>query len=114
MQTLVDKIPKISYFVFNDDRNITIDDTRTICASTSADKYETTDEMIILSMNNSNTLKYTGVTEPKDWIGVKYKFDGTNWTKNTAYKSLCENCLPDKVVEHDYDATKCSECGETL
>ena len=116
MQTLVDKTTNVSYLVFNDDRTMTISETGTVVNATSSDKYEDIGECILPTFTSSNTTKYTGVTEPADWIGIKYKFDGSSWTKNTDYKMVCHLCINnDKgIFEHDYDATTCSECGESL
>ena len=117
MQTLVDTATGISHYVFNDGRTITISSTGTVVSPTSEDKYEIIEELIIPSMTTSNTTKHTGVTEPADWVGNKYKFDGSNWTKNTDFKIVCPNkCrIEDGIVTlNNYDATKCSECGEDL
>ena len=99
------------------DRTVTINNTGTVVSPTSSDKYEIIEELIIPSMTTSNTTKHTGVTEPADWVGNKYKFDGSNWTKNTDFKIVCPNkCrIEDGIVTlNDYDATKCTTCGESL
>ena len=117
MQTLVDTATGISHYVFNDGRTITISSTGTVVSPISEDKYEVIEELIIPSMTTSNTTKHTGVTEPVDWVGNKYKFDGSNWTKNTDFKIVCPNkCrIEDGIVTlNDYDATKCTACGESL
>ena len=83
----------------------------------SEDKYEIIEELIIPSMTTSNTTKHTGVTEPADWVGNKYKFDGSDWTKNTDFKIVCTNkCrTEDSIVTlNNYNATTCTACGESL
>ena len=106
MQTLVDTATGISHYVFNDGRTITISSTGTLVSPISEDKYEVIEELIIPSMTTSNTTKHKGVTEPADWVGNKYKFDGSNWTKNTDFKIVCPNkCrIEDGIVTlNDYD-----------
>ena len=117
MQTLVDKSTAISYYVFNDDRTVTINNTGTVVSPTSSDKYEGIEELLMPTMTTDNTTKHTGVTEPTDWIGNKYKFDGSDWTKNTDFKIVCPNkCrIEDSIVTlNNYDATTCTECKESL
>ena len=116
MQTLVDTATGISHYVFNDGRTVTVSNTGTVVSATSEDKYKNIEELVIPFMTTSNTTKHTGVTEPADWVGSKYKFDGTNWTNNTDFKIICSNkCRTDnKITVNDYDATKCSDCGEDL
>ena len=87
MQTLVDTATGISHYVFNDGRTVTVSNTGTVVSATSEDKYKNIEEL-----------------------------DGTNWTNNTDFKIICSNkCRTDnKITVNDYDATKCSDCGEDL
>ena len=39
----------------------------------------------IADCNNTNTIVYTAVTAPDDWVGCKYLFDGTTWAVNPDY-----------------------------
>tara|TARA_B100001079_G_C16407691_1_gene514577 strand:+ start:3185 stop:3478 length:294 start_codon:yes stop_codon:yes gene_type:complete len=53
----------------------------------SQDRYEVGDpvELIISDCNSTNTTLYEDVTPPADWVGCKYFFDGTDWTKDTDF-----------------------------
>ena len=105
MKTITDNTTKLSLFLYNDDRTVSIGSNGTVVAATASDKYESIGE---------NTL-HTDVTEPTNWQGTKYTFDGTTWALNPNFKIVCEKdpCIQ-SVVLNNYDATKCSECGEDL
>ena len=103
MQTITGNSTGISYHLFPDSDTVTVGSNRTTVS---------TGEVIEDMRSDTHTL-HTGVTAPSDWMGTKYKFDGTSWTLNTAYEVVCQKCLPD-ISLNDYDATKCSVCGESL
>ena len=42
-------------------------------------------ELIAGDCNTSNSVMYTGVTAPENWIGLRYLFDGTTWSDNPAW-----------------------------
>ena len=116
MKTITEKSTNISLNVYNDDRTITIGTEYTVANATSSDKYEPIEELRYLGITSATHTLHTGVTEPDDWCSDKYKFDGSSWTKNTDYKIPCKKCNINTglLTLNVYDATKCSECEETL
>ena len=115
MKTITDNTTKLSLFLYNDDRTVTIGSNGTVVAATTSDKYESIGENILPDVKSSTHTLHTDVTEPTNWQGTKYTFDGTTWALNSNFKIVCEKypCIQ-SVVLNNYDDTKCSECGEDL
>jgi len=67
----------MSVFILEDDEYVAILDNKTIIGSPPKDN--------VADCNNTNTVLYTNVSPPQDWIGLKYFFDGTTWTANPNY-----------------------------
>jgi hypothetical protein len=99
MQTITFNDSNISAYIFEDAQTITSEADKitlpksTAITSVSGYGLETTigylDE-IICDMNSSNSTVHTGVTQPADWRGGKYLFDGTTWTSNPNYTEPTE------------------------
>jgi hypothetical protein len=73
-QTITRNDNNISLYVFDDDKQITVEADRIVIGDP--------EELIIADCNSGNTTVHTGVTAPDDWAGWKYFFDGTDWTLN--------------------------------
>jgi len=115
MKTITENGTNISIHTYNDDRTITIGSASTTAGATASDKYESIEEQLYLGITTGTHTLHTGVTEPSDWFPDKYKFDGSSWTKNMDFKIPCEHCnIAGKLTLNAYDATTCSECGESL
>ena len=117
MKTITENGTNISIFTYNDDRTVTIGSASTTAGATASDKYESIEEQLYFGVTSGTHTLRTGVTEPSDWFPSKYKFDGSSWTKNAAFKIVCEKtCMfPNELLTlNAYDATTCSECGESL
>jgi len=66
-----------SVFIFNDNEVIEINDVNIIVGIPI--------KFIINELNSNNSKLWEKIQAPDDWIGVKYLFDGTTWTKNPDY-----------------------------
>jgi hypothetical protein len=71
MKTIIENATDISKYIFEDDVEITLDET-TI----------TTPDFIIADMNSSNATVVEDVTPPEDWMGCKYLYADTEWALN--------------------------------
>jgi len=71
MKTLVRKETNLSTYIFSDDAVVLLGSEET-----------QTPGLIILDMNNTNSLLYENVTPPDDWRGLKYKYENNIWTLN--------------------------------
>ena len=75
MKTIVETSTKLSKYLLADDITITA----TANDITVGDPAK----FIIADLNSGNTTITENVTNaPSDWIGNKYKFDGTTWSAN--------------------------------
>ena len=74
MKTIVRTKTNESLFLLSDETYLSLTDDKTIIGNPI--------ETIVLDCNNTNTVVYTAVTAPDDWVGCKYLFDGTTWTIN--------------------------------
>jgi hypothetical protein len=73
MKTIVETSTKLSKYLLADDVTITA----------TADNITVGDpaQFIIGDMNTGNATVHEGITNaPEDWMGCKYKLDGTTWT----------------------------------
>lgn len=75
MKTLVFNESNNSPYIFEDDKNITIEENRITVGE------EDNPDFYIGDMNSSNATLYKNVTVPEDWQGNRYIFDGTTWTE---------------------------------
>lgn len=82
MKTIVKTETNESVYLFSDDKYFFCD-TNQITVGNPI-------EYRIADCNNTNTIVYTDVTPPEDWVGCKYLFDGTTWTNNPDYISQSE------------------------
>ena len=115
MKVITEKTTNIVSYVLDESRTVTIGSSSTLVGSTSSPKYGIKEEFIIGDISSATHTLHTVATEPADWKGTKYKFDGTTWTLNADFEIVCDKCLAKETVTvNDYDATKCSECGESL
>lgn len=81
MKTITRKDNNVSKFLLED--NVQVDITTE--SITIADPEDT----IIIDLNSSNTTLHTNVTNaPDDYVGEKYRFDGTTWSLNPDYRTL--------------------------
>lgn len=71
MKTIVETSTGLSKYVFEDEAEVTMNDTNIV-----------TPAFIIGDLNTGNATMHEGVTPPEDWTGNKYTFDGTTWTLN--------------------------------
>ena len=75
MKTIVETSTKLSKYLLADD--VTITATANYITVGDPAKF------IIADLNSGNTTITENVTNaPSDWIGNKYKFDGTTWSAN--------------------------------
>lgn len=75
MKTIVETSTKLSKYLLADDVTITA----------TADSITVGDpaQFIIADLNSSNATITENVTNaPSDWVGNKYKLDGTTWSAN--------------------------------
>ena len=71
MKTIVRNSNNYSSYVFENDAEVTINSNNIV-----------TPTFIIADLNSSNATMHENVTQPDDWIGNKYTFDGTTWAAN--------------------------------
>ena len=84
MKTIVDKTTNISKYLLEDDTTISL----TAENITVGDPLQFT----ISDMNDSNSTVHESVaTPPEDWVGNKYKYNGTKWTANADYVEPTED-----------------------
>ena len=91
MKTIVENSTNHSIFVFEDDDEIIMEETRIVAPN------------YIIACNSKNDSKlYENVTVPDDWFGRKYFFDGTTWELDPNFKS------PEEYLA-ELEATRLSE-----
>tara|TARA_R100000234_G_C4950024_1_gene156911 strand:- start:151 stop:708 length:558 start_codon:yes stop_codon:yes gene_type:complete len=78
-----------SVFVFEDGASVTFDadNNKIICADT-GNIFGAPANFEIHAVDTTKFKLYSGVTAPSDWIGRKYKFDGSSWTFNDLFIEL--------------------------
>ncbi len=74
MKTLTSNDYNISLFLFADDEVVDIQSNRTVVGNPI--------KFIIQPCNSDNVTLHENVTEPDDYVGLKYYYDGTTWTEN--------------------------------
>jgi len=75
MKTIVENSTKISKYLLADDVTITSTSDNILVGDPA--------QFIISDLNSSNATITENVTNaPSDWVGNKYKLDGTTWTAN--------------------------------
>lgn len=80
MKTLCFTDTNVSAYLFDDATPVEVTSENTIVGQPV--------EFFIGDMKSTTARLYENVTEPNDWIGGKYLFDGANWTINPDYKTL--------------------------
>jgi len=74
MKTITRNEDNISIWMFADDKALDVQSDKIIVGDP--------EELIIGDCNSSNVTVHENVTEPDDWFGWKYVYDGTTWTLN--------------------------------
>ncbi len=76
MKTIVETSTKLSKYLLADDVTIT--------ATSDSITVGDPAQFIIADLNSGNTTIVENVTNaPSDWVGNKYKLDGTTWSANS-------------------------------
>jgi len=76
MKTIVETSTKLSKYLLADDVTIT--------ATSDSITVGDPAQFIIADLNSSNATITENVTNaPEDWVGNKYKLDGTTWSANS-------------------------------
>jgi len=77
MKTVVENSTKSSKYIFDDNKVVTLEDTRIVVGKDPVELY-------VGDLNKGNSTLYEKVTNtPSDWVGCKYLFDGTTWSKDS-------------------------------
>lgn len=74
MKTITRNEDNLSIWMFADDKALDVQSDKIIVGDP--------EELIIGDCNSSNVTVHENVTEPDDWFGWKYFYDGTTWTLN--------------------------------
>jgi len=74
MKTITFNDSNVSVYLFADDKALDVQSDKIIVGDP--------EELIIADCNSSNVTVHENVTEPDDWFGWKYFYDGTTWTLN--------------------------------
>ena len=83
MKTIVTNSDNVSVYLFEDSTVVSLEPNKI-----------STSNFIINDLNLSNATMYENVNNPSDWVGGKYKFDGTTWTLNTNWVAPPEEETP--------------------
>ena len=76
MKTLIRTGTKVSLYLFADSETVDIQSSKTVIGNP--------EKLIISDCDTSNVTLVEGVTEPTEWIGHKYLYDG-GWQSNPDY-----------------------------
>ena len=79
MQTIVRNETNVSLYLYGDDKTISIGSNSTTVSDGG------TLELIISDCNSSNATLHTSVENKSDYVGCKYKYDGSAWSNNENY-----------------------------
>ena len=80
MKTIVRKSDNVSLYLYDNDKEITLESNRTVIGPTD------NPELYISDCNSSNVEIHTDVANKSDYWGRKYKHDGSSWSVNSDYK----------------------------
>tara|TARA_B100000427_G_C15482576_1_gene583786 strand:- start:38 stop:493 length:456 start_codon:yes stop_codon:yes gene_type:complete len=80
MKTIVRKSDNVSLYLYDNDKEITLESNRTVIGPTD------NPELYISDCNSSNVEIHTDVDNKSDYWGRKYKHDGSSWSANSDYK----------------------------
>ena len=80
MKTIVRKSDNVSLYLYDNDKEITLESNRTVIGPTD------NPELYISDCNSSNVEIHTDVANKSDYWGHKYKHDGSAWSANTDFK----------------------------
>lgn len=75
MKTVVRKETNVSLYLLPDSTTVLLDDTQMQVGANPI-------EFFVADCDISNAVLHENVTDPGDWKGWKYLYDGTTWTLN--------------------------------
>tara|TARA_R100000482_G_C5034707_1_gene105649 strand:+ start:115 stop:357 length:243 start_codon:yes stop_codon:yes gene_type:complete len=76
MKTLINTESKISLYLFADSETVDVQSSKVVVGNP--------ETLIICDCNSSNSTLVEGVTEPTEYVGRKYLYDG-GWQSNPDY-----------------------------
>jgi len=76
MKTLINTESKISLYLFDDSETVDVQSSKVVVGNP--------ETLIICDCNSSNSTLVEGVTEPTEYVGRKYLYDG-EWQSNPDY-----------------------------
>ena len=76
MKTLINTESKVSLYLFADSETVDVQSSKTVVGDP--------ETLIIADCNSSNSTLVEGVTEPTEYVGWKYLYDG-GWQSNPDY-----------------------------
>tara|TARA_B100000900_G_scaffold352689_1_gene320476 strand:+ start:341 stop:586 length:246 start_codon:yes stop_codon:yes gene_type:complete len=76
MKTLIKTDTKVSLYIFEDSETVDVQNNKVIIGDP--------EKLIIADCNSANVTLVEGVTNPSEWIGHKYLYDG-EWKSNPDY-----------------------------
>ena len=88
MKILVEKDTKLAKFCLYDDQKVTLNKKTDMHGITVLNRNSTSVEFYVSDgiACDETYIVYEDVTDvPEDYVGNKYKYDGTSWTKNENY-----------------------------
>jgi hypothetical protein len=91
MKTIIDKVTKVSKYIFPDDTEITFEENQI-----------TTPDFAIGDMNSSDSEMVEDIVDPPaDWISFKYTYDG-KWSRSNYWKDVKDIEITElkKRIEH--------------
>ena len=81
MKTLIRTSTKVSLYLFSDSETVDVQSDKVIIGNPAT--------MIIADCDSSNVTLVESVTEPTEWVGHKYLYDG-GWQSNPDYVAPSE------------------------